>query len=127
MSAREQLFKLPFDQTVVLIEEWIATLPLHIQYQFVMREYIGHLLEELCVKIWDTQAESAVTRATAYLKLCGANEQHAHVFSHQALDSIWMVVVAYFPDMTFQELAAGRYVLDQDMFTLLVYLVRNPS
>lgn len=127
MNTPEDLYHLPFDSILQHIESTLVTLPQHVQYEIVIRDYVGHLLEELSAKIWDPEATSAVARATAYLKQCGVEEEYAERFSHFCLDGIWMLVVGHFPNLTFHEMAAARYVLDRHPHTLLVYMRRKQT
>lgn len=118
----EALFKLPFDSVMQILElKWVE-LPTEVQYRFVNREFINHLLEELSVKIWDRDATSHVNMAMHYLKLIGVDEMVAHDMCHTVFNAIFSTVISFFPRLTFQELAMGRYLLDEDNATLLVYL-----
>jgi hypothetical protein len=60
--------------------------------------------------------------AVAYLKKNHVDEEYAEHFSHHVLDALMSTVIGYFPSISFHELAAARYVLDQDNTTLLVYM-----
>jgi glucose-6-phosphate-specific signal transduction histidine kinase len=118
----EALFKLPFDAVMQILEQKWAELPPQVQYRLVNRDLITHLLEELSVKIWDRDATSHVNMAMHYLKLVGVDEMTAYDICHNVFNAIFSTVISFFPRMTFQELATGRYILDEDNTTLLVYL-----
>jgi hypothetical protein len=118
----EALFLLPFDPVLQVIETGMPRLPAQARYNIVVREFIGHLLDELSVKIWDRDATAHTAPAVCYLKKCGVEEWLAETFAQNVFNAIFDTVVSYFPNLTFQELAAGRFVLEPDNVTLLVYL-----
>ncbi len=120
MAARPGFYRLPFDPIMEIASSGIQALGQQIQYRVDMREFIEHLLEELSAKIWDTEATSAIDRAVLYLQQRTVPEDYARPFCHQVLDTIWMTVVSHFPQLTFQELAKARYVLEPDNISLLV-------
>lgn len=119
---RERLFTLPFDPVMQSIEHGLQSFSMQSQYLIVIRDLVGYLLEELSVKIWDRESISSIDLAVAYLKQCHVDETVAREFAHHVMNGIFMTVVSYFPTISFQELSAGRYLLDQDNATLLTYL-----
>jgi hypothetical protein len=122
MNTQQELFKLPFDPVMQLVEAGMVSFPLKAQYGIVMRDFVGYLLEELSVKISDRDATSHIDMAVAYLKRNYVEEEYAARFSHHVFEAVMDTVLGYFPTISFQSLAAARYVLDQDNATLLVYM-----
>jgi hypothetical protein len=118
----EALYLLSFDPVLQVIEHGLAHFSPRTQYDVSVREFVGHLLEELSVKIWDRDATSHIAPAAHYLKIRGVDEEMAQQFSQDVFNALFNLVIGCFPGLTFQELAAGRFILDTDGVTLLVYL-----
>lgn len=114
-------YLLPFDNAMRLIEEGIALLPEWVIWQINVEEYVMYLLEWLSDKITDHEATSASHLAAAYLKSCHVDEEFALAMSHHVMDEVFSIVVSYLPDITYDQLARSRYVLERDRATLSVY------
>jgi len=117
----QALFKLAFDPVMQLVEDAIKSLSIQSQYEIVMRDFVGYILEELSVKIFDRDATSHIDMAVAYLKRNHVDPEYAQRIAHHIFDATMATVLGCFPSISFQSLASARYVLDTDNTTLLVY------
>lgn len=122
MNETRTQYLLPFDAAMVLIEQGLAQLPPWMSFHISVQEYVIHLLNWLSEKISDREATSTADVAIAYLKSRNVDEEFATHMSHAVMDCILDTVVSHFPDLSFQELASARYVLEPDNHTLSVYL-----